>query len=182
MTVHLANYKTGGLKKSNFIKKTLWYYINIFIFKSGLFPFYKFKSILLKLFGAKIGKNIIIKPCINIKHPWNLIIGDNVWIGENVWIDNLSLISIGNNVCISQGAMLIDGNHDYKSVNFDLMLQPIVIHNGVWICAKSIVNGGVTIGENTVLLSGSVANKSLEANSIFQGIPAIKVRDRKFNL
>ncbi len=181
MSVHLTSYKVEGLKKSNFIKKLLWYYTNIIIFKTGLFPFYTFKIILLKLFGAKIGKNIIIKPCINIKFPWNLMIGDNVWIGENVWIDNLTLITIGNNVCISQGAMLINGNHNYKSVNFDLMLQPIVIENGVWICAKSIVNGGVTVGENAVLLTGSVANNSLEANSIFQGVPAIKVRERIFN-
>ena len=68
-----------------------------------------------------------------------------------------------------------------QSGNFDLMLQPIVIENGVWICAKSIVNGGVTVGENAVLLTGSVANNSLEANSIFQGVPAIKVRERIFN-
>jgi len=181
MSVNLGNYKVQDLHKPNFFKKLFWYYINIIFFKSGLFPFYTSKIILLKIFGAKIGKNIIIKPCINIKFPWNLIIGDNVWIGENVWIDNLTLVIIGNNVCISQGAMLINGNHNYKSINFEIILQPIEIKNGVWICAKSIVNGGVTIGENAVLLTGSVANKSLEANSIYQGVPAVKVRNREFN-
>jgi len=67
---------------ANFFKNTIWYFINAIIFKSSFFPFYKLKVFLLKIFGSKIGKNVLIKPCVNIKYPWKLEIKNNVWIGE----------------------------------------------------------------------------------------------------
>ena len=87
--------------------------------KSYLCSFIRLKIYLLKIFGAKIGKGVIIKPGVNIKYPWNLYIGDHVWIGENVWIDNLDDVIINNHVCVSQGAMLLCGNHNYKKSSFN---------------------------------------------------------------
>ena len=75
-------------------------------------PFMTLKVRLLKMFGAKIGKGLVIKNNVIIKQPWYLTIGDDCWIGENVWIDNIDKVSIGSDVCISQGAMLLTGNHD----------------------------------------------------------------------
>ena len=95
-------------------KNILWYFCNILFVKCSLQPLSVIKVRLLRLFGAKIGKGVVIKPGVNIKYPWNLSIGDYSWIGENVWIDNLAKVKIGNNVCVSQGAMLLCGNHDYK--------------------------------------------------------------------
>jgi putative colanic acid biosynthesis acetyltransferase WcaF len=164
--------------KRGLFVRILWYLINIIFFQSYLFPFYKFKIFLLKIFGAKIGTNLIIKPSVNIKYPWNLKIGNNVWIGENVWIDNLCEIFIGNNVCISQGAMLLTGNHNYKLVTFDLMVKSIRLEDGVWIGAKSIVCPNVVCQTHSVLSVGSVATKTLDPYSIYQGIPAIIVNKR----
>ena len=110
----------------NILIRTLWYYTNAIFFKSYIFPFSNLKVILLKLFGAKVGANCLIKPNVNIKYPWNLIIGNYVWIGENAWIDNLTLVQIGNNVCLSQSAYLFTGNHNYKMVNFDLIINKII--------------------------------------------------------
>lgn len=126
----------------NFFIRTIWFFVNSFIFQSNLFPFYTLKKYILILFGAKIGKNFVIKPSVNIKYPWFLSIGNNVWIGEKVWIDNLTNISIGKNVCISQGAFLLTGNHNYKSIKFDLIVKGITLEDGVWIGAKSIVCPG----------------------------------------
>ena len=56
----------------------------------------------MRLFGASVGKGVIINPRVNIKYPWKLVIGSNVWIGEKVWIDNLADVTIGDNVCLSQ--------------------------------------------------------------------------------
>ncbi|MDZ7624210.1 MAG: hypothetical protein U5J96_07185 [Ignavibacteriaceae bacterium] len=86
-----------------------------------------FKIFALRFFGAKVGKGVIIKPCVNIKYPWFLEIGDNVWIGEEVWIDNLGKVKIGNNVCLSQGALLLCGNHNYKKETFDLIVGDITL-------------------------------------------------------
>ena len=160
------------------IRRLLWYGVNIVIFLSPLFPFYSLKRWLLRLFGAKLGKGVIVKPRVNIKYPWFLEIGDNVWIGEGVWIDNLGKVKIGNNVCISQGAYLLTGNHNYKLSTFDLMVKEIVIEDGVWIGAKSIVCPGVKCGNHSVLIAGSVATNDLEPYKIYQGNPATYKKDR----
>src|SRR5690606_27570566 len=87
-----SSYNPGA----GFFKRSLWYFCNALFFKSSLFPFYAFKSGLLRLFGARVGKKVVIKPGVNIKYPWFLTIGDHCWIGENVWIDNLTAVIIGN--------------------------------------------------------------------------------------
>jgi len=160
------------------IKRVLWYYLNALLFKSGLFPFNGVKIFLLRIFGAQVGENVTIKPGVNIKYPWHLTIGKQTWIGENVWIDCLVPIVIGNNVCISQGAILLTGSHNYKKPTFDLITAGVILEDGVWICACAVVNPGITVASHAVLTSGSVATKNLEAYFIHQGNPAIKIRER----
>lgn len=162
----------------NIIVVTLWYFVSAIIFQSYFFPFYRLKSVILRLFGASIGKKLVIKPCVLIKYPWNLRIGNNVWIGEKVWIDNLAKVSIGDNCCISQQAYLMTGNHNYKSMKFDLMIGEIYLEDGVWIGAKSIVCLNVRCHSHSILSVGSVAVKDLDAYTIYQGNPAIKIRNR----
>ena len=157
----------------------LWYVVNAIVFKSALFPIYGMKVFLLRLFGAKVGKGVFIKPCVNIKYPWKLSIGEDVWIGEEVWIDNLATVAIGNNVCISQGALLLTGNHNYKKETFDLIIGEIKLKEGVWIGAKSTVCPGVICEDNSILSVGSVATKNLEADFIYQGVPAEKKKVRE---
>lgn len=134
--------------------------------------------LLLRLFGAKVGKGVIIKPGVNIKYPWNLEIGDYTWIGERVWIDCLTRVKIGSNACVSQGALLLSGNHNYKSKGFDLMVKPIVLEDGAWVGAQTTVCQGVTIGSHAVLTVGSVAASDLEPYSINKGNPAEKIKER----
>lgn len=167
-------YNTGA----GAIKRTLWYFVNVLVFNHGFLPINKLKTVTLRLFGAKIGKGVVIKPSVNIKYPWFLTIGNYTWIGENVWIDNLTHISIGNNCCISQSAMLLTGNHDFKKETFDLIVKPITIHDGVWIGAKSVVCPGVICFENSVLSVASVASKNMETNGIYRGNPAILISSR----
>lgn len=159
-------------------KIILWYFINSLIVRASWNPFMTIKLWLLRMFGANIGKGLIIKNNVIIKSPWNLKIGDNCWIGENVWIDNLDKITIGSNVCISQGALLITGNHDYSKVDFPYRNAPIIIKDGAWVGAKAVVAPGVTIAENTVLSLGTVVTKDTEPNGVYQGNPAIKIKER----
>lgn len=156
----------------------IWYLVNILFFKSSLNPFSILKVFFLSLFGAKVGKGVVIKPNVNIKYPWFLELGDHVWIGEEVWIDNLTNVVIQSNVCLSQGAMLLTGNHNYKKESFDLMIGRITLEEGVWIGAKSVVCPGVTCRSHAVLAVGSVATQNLEAYTIYQGNPAQAVRRR----
>lgn len=160
------------------LKRTLWHFVNHLIFTHGFFPVSSLKILLLRMFGAKIGSGVNIKPSVNIKYPWLLEVGDYVWIGENVWIDNLAKVSIGNNVCLSQGAMLLTGNHNYKLPTFDLSVGEITLEEGVWIGARSIVSPNVSCFSHSILSVNSVANKDLEAYGIYQGNPALKVKTR----
>ncbi len=160
------------------LKQICWFLVNVICFINPLNPSSYIRVVLLKLFGARLGRNVIIKPGVNIKYPWKLSIGDYSWIGEKVWIDNLAEVSIGSNVCISQGAMLLTGNHNYSKSTFDLTIGKIIIEDGVWIGAKAVVCPGVICHSHAVLAVGSVATKELEPYSIYQGNPAAKIRAR----
>jgi putative colanic acid biosynthesis acetyltransferase WcaF len=179
-SIYLQNYDNSwydpGASK---LKQILWYFTNILFFINPLNPFSSLKVFLLKLFGAKIGIGVNIKPNVNIKYPWHLSIGNFSWIGEGVWIDNLTSVSIGSNVIISQGAMLLAGNHNFSKSTFDLITGKIILEDGVWIGAKSIVCPGVTCKSHSVLSVNSVANSDLEAYMIYQGNPAAAKRERK---
>lgn len=176
--VNLNSFNNQWYIPGNKIKILLWYITNCVFFNTSI-PYPNFlKKKILKAFGAKIDENILIKPKVNIKYPWLLTVSNNVWIGENVWIDNLAQVTIGSNVCISQGAMLLCGNHNYKKTTFDLMIGEISLEEGVWIGAKAIVCPGVTCKSHSILTVGSVATKDIEEYSIYQGNPAIKVKKR----
>jgi putative colanic acid biosynthesis acetyltransferase WcaF len=163
-------------------KRILWYFANVLFIKNTLNPSSAIRVKVLKAFGAKIGHGVNIKPGVNVKYPWNLEIGDYAWIGENVWIDNLGKVTIGANACISQGAMLLCGNHNYKRPTFDLIVGDITLEDGAWVGAQSTVCPGVTIHSHAVLSVSSVASCDLEPYAIYQGIPAAKIRDRKISL
>jgi putative colanic acid biosynthesis acetyltransferase WcaF len=176
----LATYNNSWYQPGSPLKRMLWYVVNVLFFINPLNPSSGLKIFLLKLFGANIGKGVIIKPGVNIKYPWKLNIGNHCWIGESVWIDNLEQVALADNVCISQGAFLICGNHNYKSPAFDLIVKPINLESGSWIGAKSIVGPGVTVGSHAVLSLGSVASTNLEPYSIYRGNPATKIKNRTF--
>ncbi len=181
-TVDLSKFNNSWYKPGrNIFIRLLWYFTNVIFFKNSLNLFNFTKIFLLKLFGADLGKNIIIKPSVNIKYPWRLKIGNNVWIGENVWIDNLDDIVIGNNVVISQGALLLSGNHNFKKTAFDLIVGKIVLEDGVWIGAMSVVTGNVTCRTHSILTVASVASRDLEPFGIYRGNPAVFIKKREID-
>ena len=159
-------------------KVLAWFVLNPLLINNYLPLPVSLKISVLRWFGAEIGQGVMIKPGVNIKYPWLLTVGNFVWIGENVWIDNLSPVSIGNNACLSQGAMLLTGNHDYSRATFDLITKPIHLADGVWIGAKAVVCPGITCGSHSVLAVGSMATRNLEPYGIYQGNPAVWVRKR----
>ena len=174
----LASFRKQTIRQASVLKLILWMLASALFFRHSLSVFNSLKCLILRLFGAKIGSRVLIKPSVHIKFPWKLEIGDDVWIGEKVWIDNIENVQIGNDVCISQGAYLLTGNHNYKLDTFDLIAKPIIIEDSCWIGAKSIVCPGITCFKNSVLSVQSVATKNLEPNSVYQGNPARRVRLR----
>ncbi|WP_316832702.1 WcaF family extracellular polysaccharide biosynthesis acetyltransferase [Pedobacter aquatilis] len=172
------NFNTGNYKVgASGIKQFLWYFTSVFFFKSGIVPFSNILVFTLRLFGAKIGKEVRIKPGIHVKYPWKLEIGDFSWLAD-CYLENLDWIKIGSNCCISQQAMLINGNHNYKKKSFDLFTNPIILEDGVWVGAGAKVSAGITLHSHSVLTLGAVATTDLEAYWIYQGNPANKLKQR----
>ena len=179
LTVDLSKFDIGTYNAGNKWKDILWYPFNYLVFNSSIPWPSSLKASLLRLFGAQVGKGLIIKPRVIIKSPRRLSIGDHCWIGESVWIDNLEDVKIGNHVCLSQGAMLLTGNHDYNKIDFPYRLGSIHLEDGVWIGAKSVVCPGVNCLSHAILTVNSVATRQLEARKIYAGNPAVYIRDRK---
>ena len=176
--VKLGQYNNSWYNPGPRWKVLLWLITSAIFFNNSLAIFYALKCWLLGKFGAQIGSQVVIKPSVNIKYPWFLKVGNNVWIGEKVWIDNLAMVTIGNDVCISQGALLLTGNHNFKKSTFDLIAAEITLEEGVWLGAKSIVCPGVTCQSHAVLTVGSIATKNLDTYSVYQGNPAVKIKSR----
>lgn len=167
-------YDPGG----SLAKRVLWYVINAVVFHSWLLPWSRAKRGLLRLFGAKVGTSVVIKPRVNIKYPWHLELGDNVWLGEGAWIDNLGPVTLESNVCVSQDACLLTGNHDYKDPAFGLIIGAIHVETGAWIGARAVVSPGVRMGRESVLTAGSVLSEDARPGGVYRGNPAQLVRMR----
>lgn len=176
MRLDLYNSKGFNRGRSVWIE-ALWLVLQYFFISSWI-PGSAYRIFLLRLFGAKIGKGVCIKPRVRVKFPWRLEIGDYSWIGEDVWIDNLAKVRIGSHCCLSQGVYLCTGSHNWSQENFELIYKPIFIEDKVWLCAKSIVAPGVKIAEGAVLGLGSVATKNLEAWTIYRGMTASLLSQR----
>lgn len=160
-------------------KRLAWIIVSAFFFQTW-FPWPSaIKVAWLRTFGAKLGKGLVIKPRVTIKYPWHLTIKDHTWIGENVWIDNLGKVTIGNHCCISQGALLLCGNHNYKTPTFDLIVGGITLEDGVWIGAKGKIAPATILRTHSILTMGSTLTRDTEPFTIYQGNPATAIKKRE---
>ena len=162
------------------IVQALWFFLGGPLVQCSLMPSSAPRSWLLRLFGARIGYGVVLKPGVRVKYPWRLSVGDDSWLGEDCWIDNLADVTIGSNVCVSQGAYFCTGNHDWSDLAFGLVVKPIGLHDGAWVGAKAVLCPGVEVGECAVAAAGSVVAKSIPPYEIHAGNPARFVRRREF--
>ncbi|MEI8287862.1 MAG: WcaF family extracellular polysaccharide biosynthesis acetyltransferase [Verrucomicrobiota bacterium] len=160
------------------LKESFWVLVRCLFFAPALPWPSALRVFWLRLFGARIGRGVIIRSRVNIHFPWRLQVGDHVWIGEECWLLNLAPIVIGSHVCLSQRAFLCTGNHDYRSPTFDLIVKPIHVESGAWIGAATFVGPGVCVGSHAVLTAGSVATQNLKSYGIYRGNPAVWVKER----
>jgi putative colanic acid biosynthesis acetyltransferase WcaF len=155
-----------------------WFFLGLPILRSLWIPSSSLRVHLLRLFGARIGERVVVKPGVSVKYPWHLIVGDDSWIGERCWIDNLTTVRIGTNVCLSQGAYLCTGNHDWKDPSFRLMVAPIQLYDGSWAGAMCVLTPGVVLEEGAIAAAGSVVIGNIPTCEIHAGNPAVFVKKR----
>ncbi|ACK69627.1 transferase hexapeptide repeat containing protein [Gloeothece citriformis PCC 7424] len=144
----------------------IWWLVQAIVFPLSLHNWHSIRCGLLRLFGAKIGQGVVIRPTARVTYPWKVEIGDYSWIGDDVVIYSLDEIKIGSHCIISQKCYLCTGSHDIEDERFGLITAPIIIGNGVWIATDCFVAPGVKIGANSVIGARS---------SIFSNIPGEQV-------
>jgi putative colanic acid biosynthesis acetyltransferase WcaF len=127
---------------------------------------------LLRLFGARVGRQVQIHPSALVFIPWNLEIGDWSSLGFEVLLYNLGPMKIGEKVTISQRAHLCGGSHDFRDPAMTLLKCPICIEDEVWICADAFVGPGVQVGKGAVVAARAVVVKDVPAGAVMAGNPA----------
>lgn len=155
-----------------------WQLVKIAFFLSALPWPPRIKTLLLRMFGAKIGESVYWKPRINIHIPWKLEVGSHTWVGEEVNIINFAPVKIGAHCCLSQRSFLCSGNHDYRHPDMRYRHAPITIEDGAWVGAGAFVGPGVEVGVDAVITAHSVASKSLQGGWVYSGHPCCAVRQR----
>lgn len=155
--------------------EALWVAAKIVFFLNP-FPWpSRLRGAILRLFGAKIGRRIIIRSGVHITFPWLVEIGDDVWLGEESYFLSLAQITIESDVCISQRAFLCTGSHDFRTTTFNLVTRPITVRRGSWIAAQAFLAPGVEIGEGSLVSAGSVVLDAVPPRSLVRGNPAVVV-------
>jgi putative colanic acid biosynthesis acetyltransferase WcaF len=153
-------------------REALWHVVKFYFFLQPFPGSSRMLAAILRFFGAKIGRGVIIRNRVNISYPWRLSVGDHVWIGEEVVILSLAQVTIESNVCISQRAFLCTGSHDFRSSSFDLITKPITIRQGSWIAAQAFIAPGVTIGPDSMVAAGAVVTRDVAPGTVVSGNPA----------
>jgi len=156
----------------------LWWIVESLLFNTSPQIMYGWRRFLLRLFGAKIGKGVIIRPSAKITYPWKVSIEDYAWIGDEVVLYSLGEIEIGKNAVVSQKSYICTGSHDYQKDTFDITAQAIIIEEEAWIATDVFIGPGVTIGKGAVVGARSSVFKDLDGGYIYSGSPARMIKKR----
>jgi len=172
---HAGTYQPGR----PFALRALWLLVEAVILLNPLVVSYGLKRLVLRTFGAKVGRGVLIKPGVHVKYPWRLTIGNYAWLGERVWIDNMEDVTIGSHAVVSQGAYVVTGNHDWSDPAMPLAPRPLSIADGAWVGARAVVGPGSLLAADAVLTLGSVLVGTTEPAGVYSGVPATRVGSRK---
>ena len=158
------------------VKEGIWMLVRWIFFQTS-FPWPSaFRVTLLRMFGARVGRRVVIRSNVNISFPWRVNVGDHVWIGDDVGILSLAPVTIEGNVCISQRAYLCTGSHEYLRQDFKLTVAPITVRSGAWVAAAAFIGPGGEIGAGSVVSAGSVVFENVPPRTIVRGNPAQVVK------
>jgi len=166
----------------NRIARLLWGIVASCLFHPSPRPFHKWRAMILRIFGAKVGSGVHVYPGTKIWAPWNLELGDECGVAKGSILYSQGKIIIGKRAVISQGAHLVTGTHDYKNSGFKLITMPIQVGDHAWVAAEAFIHPGITIGEGCVIGARSVVTKDMPDWTICSGHPCIPIKERIFNI
>ena len=172
--------RTGGPSFSlgNRLARVLWMAAWLLLARWTPPPLHGWRALLLRLFGANLGRNCRVHASVRIWHPANLELGDNVLIGPGARLYNQGRITIGSDSVVSQRAHICASTHDVSDPQFQLVLRPVAIGAQCWVAAEAFVGPGVTMGEGAVLAARGALFENAEAWAIYRGNPAVRLKAR----
>jgi putative colanic acid biosynthesis acetyltransferase WcaF len=156
----------------------MWWIVQALFFHTSPQAFYGWRRLLLRLFGARIGRGVLIRPSATVTYPWKLRIGDWSWVGDHVTLYTLGEIVIGESAVVSQHSYLCTGSHDYTRPTFELYAKPIIIESEVWLATNVFIGPGVTVCRGAIVGACGVALKDVPAGMICAGNPLRVLRPR----
>jgi len=164
-----------------YLARVLWSFLNVFF---SLTPrcLYSVRSVVLRLFGAQIGRGVRIDPTCKIYFPWQLIVEDYASIGRYAVIDNPGLIHISSGVAISHYSHICSGTHDYTKSTMPLLRLPVYIKSNVWIGTRAFIGPGVVIGKEAVVGACSCVLRDVPEYAVVTGNPAFRIHTRSFSV
>jgi putative colanic acid biosynthesis acetyltransferase WcaF len=159
--------------------RALWGLAWLLLFRPTPRPLHAWRAMLLRLFGARLGKNCHVYAGARIWAPWNLVCDDAVCIADEVVVYNPAPVTLGSHCVVSQQAYLCGAGHDIDDPAFPMVSRPIQLGRYAWIGARATVCPGVRVGDGAVLGLGGVATRDLEPWTVYAGMPARPVRSRR---
>ncbi|MCU0417253.1 MAG: putative colanic acid biosynthesis acetyltransferase [Cytophagaceae bacterium] len=168
-----------GFRGKSSLYVQLWWLVQAILFHPSPQVLYGWRRFLLRCFGARIGKGVILRPSVRITYPWKLTIEDYAWIGDHVDLYTLGTIHIGAHAVVSQKSYLCTGTHDYHHSSFPIQAYPIVIEPEVWIATDVFIGPGVIVGKGSVVGARSSVFKSIEGGWLYAGSPVVALRKRE---
>lgn len=169
-----------SLSTRNKLERAVWRVAYLLLLSWTPRPFFgPWRLFVLRAFGAKIGSGCKVYQNVRIWLPRNLAMGHRSCIGEGTDCYNVAPITLGNYVTVSQRSFLCSAGHDQSRINLPLTWAPITLENHSWICAETYVGPGVTAREGSVLAARGAATKDLEAWTVYGGVPAKRISERK---
>jgi putative colanic acid biosynthesis acetyltransferase WcaF len=177
LTDVVANRRARKWQNKELIGRVFWRLATLF-FAISPRPFWSFRRVLLRMFGAKIGKDVNIYPSVRVSIPWNLHIEDQVTIGAHAILYALGPIHIAERSLISHYAYLCAGSHDYRYSDLPLTKPPIFIGAGAWVCTDAFIGPGVIVGARSIVGARAVVVKDVPPDTIVGGNPARILKPR----
>jgi acetyltransferase-like isoleucine patch superfamily enzyme len=141
----------------------------------------KSRGYILKIFLGRSGKRFTVDSGVNILHPKNVIIGDDVYLARNVWINGSGRIKFGSNIMVGPMTIISSGDHVFREnkLTGDSVRAPIEIGSNTWIAGNATITKGVKIGSGVLVAAGAVVTKDIPDNVIVAGVPAKIIGENK---
>lgn len=142
-------------------------------------PFFAWRRFVLRLFGARIGRNVNVYPSTRIYMPWNVTVDDWAAIGEDVFIYSLGPVEIGAGATVSYRAHVCAGTHDFSDPLTPLLKPRVSIGAGAWIGTDAFIGPGVSVGPRALVGARAVVVRDVPAAAVVVGNPARRIGMRQ---